>query len=119
MTDSLDTLLPGYQITQRSTSRPNPLSNRHCETALPLECARAGRQLFQVLPQQPLAHAPAHFQTVGQAERHLCNHGVEEGRAALQSMRHEAAIQLGQEILRQPVGAIQSLRHLQARAIAN
>ncbi len=59
-----------------------------------------------------------HLQRVRQAERRRRHPGVEERRAALHPVRHQAAVELQQQVVRQPVRHVGGLRHLQAAAAA-
>src|SRR5262249_22632226 len=56
------------------------------------------------------------LQVIGQPEREIRQHRVEKWRAALDAMRHKAAVELAKEIVRQPVRAIDRLRLLQRAA---
>ena len=53
------------------------------------------------------------FSASGKTEGELGDHGIEERRAPLESVRHQAAIDLQQKIVGQPIGAIERLRLLE------
>ncbi len=59
-----------------------------------------------------------HLEGVGQAEAEGREPGIEERHPALDPVRHQAAIELGEQVVRQPVGAIGGLRRLQRGAPA-
>ncbi len=66
------------------------------------------------------SHLPvpsAHLQRVGQAEGDAAaTPGSRKRRAPLDAVRHQAAVELGQQVVGQPVGDIERLRRLQPRA---
>ena len=65
------------------------------------------------MAQQVFPAPITNLQLIRQAEGGSGHAGVKEGRAAFNTMRHQAAIKLDQQIMRQPIGAIGRLRHLQ------
>src|SRR3546814_3739327 len=73
----------------------------------------------QPAPQQPFAAAPPDLHLVRQREGEFGDARIEKGRAAFDAMRHQAAVELAQEIVRQPVGDVGRLRHLQPAAPLN
>ena len=62
-----------------------------------------------------LAEAAPQLQRVGQAEGGARDHGIEKRRAPLDAMRHQAAVELDQQIVGQPAGDVDGLCRLQAR----
>ena len=97
----------------------DPVGHRHGEAALSGKPPGPGLAFGEPVAQQPLAPAVAQLEPVGQAEGDRRHRRVEQRRAALDAMGHEAAVELGQQVVGQPVGAIDGLDHLQrAAAIA-
>ena len=97
---------PACAATSGPSRSPTPLdpgADRHGEALLRRE--RLGRRevLRQPLPQQPLAGVALHLQRIRQAEGGRRDAGIEERRAALHAMRHQAAVELDQQVVRQPV----------------
>ena len=68
--------------------------------------------------QQPFAEPVPDLELVRQAKGERRDLGVEIGRAALGAVRHQAAVELDQQIVRQPIGAIDRLRDLQGASAA-
>ena len=77
-----------------------------------------GAMLRQPLAEQPFAVAPTHLHPVRQAEGEAGDLGIQERRAALQPVGHQAAIELEQKVVRQPgrdVGPLGLLQRGEAR----
>ena len=89
------------------TGTVKPLLGRMAEAA--------GSDILEPAAQDPLAQAAPDLERVGQAEGELGDHRIEERRAALDPVRHQAAIELDQKIVGQPVGAIASPARSAAR----
>src|SRR3546814_13604102 len=91
----------------------DPFSDRYREAALAIEGLGRRQRAVQPAPQQPFAAAPPDLHLVRQREGEFGDARVEKGRAAFDAMRHQAAVELAQELVRQPVGAVGRLRPLQ------
>jgi len=92
----------------------NPGANRHGKTLLSAERLAGRKILREPLAQQILAPPITNLELVRQAKGSGGHAGIKKGRAAFNPMRHQAAIKLDQQIMRQPIGAIGRLRDLQA-----
>src|SRR5579875_3122885 len=111
-----DSRLRRDQRPELRTPPRDPFADRHGEAALLRHRLRLRHMLLDPAAQHPLAESLADLEIVGQAERRLGHGAIEERRAALDAMRHQAAVELGEKVVGQPVGAIGRLRHLEPRA---
>src|SRR5262249_49955357 len=91
------------QRPERGAPAPNPFTDRNGKALLAHESRRLGHLLSDPAPEQPFAQAIADFELVREPEGELREHGIEEWRASLDTMRHQTTIKLAQEIVRQPV----------------
>ena len=91
-----------------ATGTVNP---RLRENASAAGSARASHLRRMYLPTPFLIFSPS-----GKTQGELGDHGIKERRAPFESVRHQAAIDLEQKIVGQPVGAIERLRLLEPRA---
>src|SRR5260370_37452618 len=98
-------LLDGWRIRdqgpERGAAARDPFGHRHGEALLPGESRRYRHLLADPAPQQPFAQPMLDLELVGQAKGEVREHRVEQGRAPLDAVRHEAAVELAQRIVRQ------------------
>src|SRR5512145_412611 len=114
--DFFDAWLSCDQRADSGAFAGDPFADRDSESALRSEGVCDRQFLVQPTPQQPLALPLANFKSIWKAERDGGDGWVEERGTPLNAVRHQTAIELDQQVVRQPVGAIDRLRHLQARA---
>src|SRR6185503_11505249 len=113
MTYLRDALRPRDQGPESPSTDGNPFGNWNGESTLARERIGHRQRAGEPLAQDVLPHFAFDLECVRQAERELGDLRIEKGRAPLQSMRHQAAIDLEQEIVREPIRAIERLRVLQ------
>src|SRR5882757_8760538 len=89
--------------------RSDPFPDRHCETALGREWLRCGKRLLEPAPKEIFAQTFRDLQGIGKPESEFGDHRVEKWRASLQTMGHQAAVDFQEQIIGQPIGAIERL----------
>src|SRR6516164_1551703 len=105
-TELFHALRPGDERCKLFRAPAHPFSDRNREAPLGRKWLGLGKRVLEPTAEQIFAVTLRYLQTVGQLEGEIGDHRIEERGASFESERHQAAVDLQEEIVGQPIGAV-------------